>query len=99
MAHLLRRWRAPLVGGIAIWLLSFPLLTWHPASASHPVYADGLAIAKTDSADYRLLRQLVGERVVAVQVAAQAAAVQAAAQAAADALAASTAGGRAAPAV
>jgi len=74
MAHLLRRWRAPLVGGVAIWLLSFPLLTWHPASASHPVYAEGLAIAKADAADHRLLRQLVGERVVAAQAATQAAA-------------------------
>jgi hypothetical protein len=30
MPTLLRRWRAPLVGGVAIWLLSFPLLTSHP---------------------------------------------------------------------
>jgi len=79
MAHVLRRWRAPLLGGVAISLLSFPLLTWHPASASHPVYADGPAIAMADAADHRLLRELAGERVVAAQAAAT--------QAAADALA------------
>jgi sortase (surface protein transpeptidase) len=84
MANLLRRWRGPLIGGVAIWLLSFPLLIWHPASASQPVYADGLGIANADAVDHRLLRQLVGERVVAAQVAA---AQAAAAQAAADALA------------
>ena len=31
MAGLVRRWRTPLLGGIAIWLLSFPLLTAHHA--------------------------------------------------------------------
>jgi len=91
MAHLLRRWRAPLVGGVAIWLLSFPLLTWHPASASHAVYAEGLAIAKADAADHRLLRQLVGERVVAAQAATHAAADALALAASATAAAAATA--------
>jgi sortase (surface protein transpeptidase) len=97
MANLLRRWRGPLIGGVAIWLLSFPLLVWHPASASKPVYAEGLAIAKVDAVDHRLLRQLVGEPVVAAQVAA---ATKAAAEAAqALALAASAAAAPAAPAV
>ena len=97
MANLLRRWRGPLIGGVAIWLLSFPLLVWHPASASKPVYAEGLAIAKVDAADHRLLRQMVGEPVVATQVAA---ATKAAAEAAqALALAASATAAPAAPAV
>src|SRR2546430_16557892 len=72
MAILLRRWRAPLVGGVAIWLLSFPLLTWHPTASIHPVYAQGVAIAQADAADHRLVRQLERERVVA-QAALQAA--------------------------
>ncbi|HEY4872497.1 MAG TPA: sortase [Candidatus Dormibacteraeota bacterium] len=82
MANLVRRWRAPLVGGVAIWLLSFPLLTWHPVAAIHPVYAGGVAIASADAADHRLVRQLERERVAAAQAAAEAAA-----QAAAEALA------------
>ena len=97
MANLLRRWRAPLVGGAAIWLLSFPLLTWHPASASHPVYADGVAIVKADAADHRLLRQLVRERVVAVQIAAAAQAAGNALALAASAAAPGTLAAQAAP--
>jgi sortase (surface protein transpeptidase) len=77
MAHLLRRWRAPLVGGVAIWLLSFPLLTWHPAASSPLAYAQAAAIAQTDSADHPLVRQLERDR----------AAAQAAARAAEEALA------------
>jgi sortase (surface protein transpeptidase) len=95
MANLLRRWRGPLVGGVAIWLLSFPLLTWHPAAASHPVYAEGVALVKADAADHRLVRQLERDRMVA----AQAAATQAAAEAAqALALAASQQAAAAGPA-
>jgi|SRR5437879_2528504 len=98
MATLLRRWRAPLVGGVAIWLLSFPLLTWHPSASIHPVYAQGVAIAQADAADHRLVRQLDRERVVA-QAALQAAAVAEAARAAeaAQALAASQAAAAAVP--
>jgi sortase (surface protein transpeptidase) len=90
MAHLLRRWRAPLVGGVAIWLLSFPLLTWHPAASSPLAYAQAAAVAQTDAADHRLVRQLERER----------SAAHAAAQAAeeARALAASQAAALAAPA-
>jgi sortase (surface protein transpeptidase) len=77
MANLLRRWRGPLVGGVAVWLLSFPLLTWHPAAASHPVYAQAAAVAQADAADHPLVRQLERER----------AAARAAAQAAEEALA------------
>ena len=95
MANLLRRWRGPLIGGVVIWLLSFPLFMWHPAAASHPVYAASVAIVKDDAADHRLVRQLESDRMVA----AQAAATRAAAEAAqAMALAASQQAAAAAPA-
>jgi sortase (surface protein transpeptidase) len=82
MANLLRRWRGPLIGGVAIWLLSFPLLMWHPAAASQPAYAAGVAVAKSDAADQRLVRQIQRDRTAAAQAAAaQAAAAQAAAEA------------------
>ena len=72
MAPLLRRWRTPLLGGVAIWLLSFPLLTWHPTTSSHVIYAQAAAIAQADAADHRLARQLERDRMVA-QAAAKAA--------------------------
>src|SRR2546429_9779005 len=99
MAILLRRWRAPLVGGVAIWLLSFPLLTWHPTASIHPVYAQGVAIAQADAADHRLVRQLERDRGVAqaaLQAAQAAQAARVAAQAA-QALAANQAAAAAAP--
>jgi len=89
MANLLRRWRGPLIGGVAIWLLSFPLLMWHPAAASQPVYAAGVAIARDDSADHRLVGQLVRARVIAAQAAAARAAQEALALAASQAAMAS----------
>ncbi|HEX9095482.1 MAG TPA: sortase [Candidatus Dormibacteraeota bacterium] len=85
MANLLRRWRGPLLGGVAIWLLSFPLLVWHPAAASQPVYAAGVAIAKEDAADHRLVRQVERDRMVAAQAAAARAAAEAQAVAASQA--------------
>ncbi|HXN00994.1 MAG TPA: sortase [Candidatus Dormibacteraeota bacterium] len=99
MANLLRRWRAPLVGGVAIWLLSFPLLMGHPAAASHPVYADGVAIAKADAVDHRLVRQIEQERAVAAQAVALAAAEALAQAAKAAAEAAAAAAAQAAPVV
>ena len=86
MANLLRRWRGPLIGGVAIWLLSFPLLMWHPAAASQPVYAAGVAIARDDAADHRLVGQLVRDRVVAAQAAAARAVQEALALAASQAV-------------
>jgi sortase (surface protein transpeptidase) len=56
MATLLRRWRAPLLGGIAIWLLSFPLLTSHPTPIT-PASA-ALRVKVADADDHLLfLRQ------------------------------------------
>src|SRR5256885_8871272 len=77
MAGLLRRWRAPLLGGIAVWLLSFPLITSHPAAitpASAAHRADGAAV---EAGDHRLFVQRAREEqaaLAAVQVLAAAAA-------------------------
>jgi sortase (surface protein transpeptidase) len=76
MAGVLRRWRAPLLGGVAVWLLSFPLLTSHPtpittASAAHPVQR-----TSNDAAQRGLIRRELREEqaLAAVQVLAAAAA-------------------------
>ncbi len=66
MAALLRRWRAPFLGGIAIFLLSFPLLVSHPtpvtwASAAHQVQAD-----RVEAEDHRLFQQRAREQQAAL---------------------------------
>jgi len=58
MANALRRWRRPLITGVGIWLLSLPLLTWHPAAASHPIQVTSGAAWNTEAADHLLVRQL-----------------------------------------
>ena len=66
MAGLLRRWRAPLLGGIAVWLVSFPLITSHPApitSASAAHRADG---ATVEAGDHRLFVQRAREEQAAL---------------------------------
>jgi sortase (surface protein transpeptidase) len=57
MAGLVRRWRGPLLGGIAIWLLSFPLLTSHPATATLAA-AHGIRPANLAAVQNRVARQL-----------------------------------------
>jgi sortase family protein len=57
MAGLVRRWRAALLGGIAIWLLSFPLLTTHPATATLAA-AHGSRAANLAAVQHRLAMQL-----------------------------------------
>lgn len=77
MASVLRRWRGPFLGGLAIFILSVPLLISHPAavvkaSAAHPVVVD-----HSEAGDHRLAVQLAREQqaaLVALQVAAEAAA-------------------------
>jgi Sortase domain len=76
MAGVLRRWRAPLLGGVAVWLLSFPLLTSHPtpitlASAAQPVQG-----ASNDAVHRGLVKQELREEqaLAAMQVLATAAA-------------------------
>jgi sortase (surface protein transpeptidase) len=78
MAGLVRRWRAPLLGGIAIWLLSFPLLTARPA----PVVLAAAHLnrsADVEAGDRQIFRQYALEQ----QRAAAASAAQAAAASAA----------------
>jgi hypothetical protein len=77
MASLWRRWRAPFLGGVAIFILSFPLLLAHPtpvikASAAHRVQPD-----RAEVGDHRLAVQLAREQgaaLAALQVVAEAAA-------------------------
>ena len=57
MAGLVRRWRGPLLGGIAIWLLSFPLLTSHSTTATLAA-AHGNRPAALTAGHQRLVRQL-----------------------------------------
>jgi hypothetical protein len=77
MAALLRRWRAPLLGGAAVWLLSFPLLTSHPAPITMASAANPVQRGSSDVAHRGLLlkRELKEEQALAaLQVLATAAA-------------------------
>ena len=77
MADGLRRWRRPLITGAGIWLLSFPLLTWHPAAASHPVqvastppvHVTSMPVWDNEAADHRLVRLLDREARTALEAA------------------------------
>jgi hypothetical protein len=77
MAGVLRRWRGPLLGGIAIWLLSFPLLTSHPASITSASAAQRVQGASVEAGDHRIFLQRAREQkaaLAALQVLAAAAA-------------------------
>jgi sortase family protein len=76
MAGVLRRWRAPLLGGVAVWLLSFPLLTSHPAPITMASAANPVQRASIDAAHRGLLKQELKEEqaLAAMQVLAVAAA-------------------------
>jgi len=77
MAGLLRRWRAPLLGGIAVWLLSFPLITSHPAAITSALAAHRDQGASVEAGDHRLFVQRAREEqaaLTALQVLAAAAA-------------------------
>ena len=83
MADGLRRWRRPLITGAGIWLLTFPLLTWHPAAASHPVHVTStppvhltsMPAWNNEAADHRLVRQQAQEARTALEAAQALAAV------------------------
>src|SRR2546423_15235548 len=82
MAGFLRRWRAPLLGGIAVWLLSFPLLTSHPTSfqsAAHAAQVAAVGAFDVDAGEHRLIRQSMNQQRDAAEAAAAAALVAAAA--------------------
>ena len=51
MATLFRRWRAPLLGGIAVWFLSFPLLTSHPTPITPVSAAQRVKAADVEAGD------------------------------------------------
>src|SRR5436309_1293754 len=90
MGPVMRRWRAPLLGGIAVWLLSLPLLTSHPAAAQKPSQLSSattsVPLAALQAAEHRLVQQAVTARALAVEaVRLQAAATAAQAAAAAPA--------------
>jgi sortase (surface protein transpeptidase) len=65
MAQLFVRWRAPLLGGIAIWLLSFPLLVSHPVSVK-PVEAHAAKTVDIKVSDQGLFQQLAHEEQLAL---------------------------------
>src|SRR6266550_1296043 len=66
MAGFWRRWRAPLVGGIAVWLLSFPLITSHPAAITTVLAAHRAEGASVESGDHRLFVQRAREEKAAL---------------------------------
>lgn len=82
MATFARRWRTPLLGGIAVWLLSFPLFTTHPTSPQPAHAAQGALVGalQSDRGEQLLLRQAINRQRDAAE-AAQAAALVAAAAA------------------
>ena len=66
MAGVLRRWRAPLLGGIAVWLLSFPLLTSHPRAITPASAAHRAESAAVEAGDHRLFVQRAREEQAAL---------------------------------
>jgi sortase (surface protein transpeptidase) len=56
MAEVWRRWRGAFLGGIAVWLMTFPLLISHPAAAPLTVHAAKAAGVATS--DHQVLQQL-----------------------------------------
>src|SRR5260370_8550267 len=61
MAGLWRRWRTPLLGGIAVWLLSFPLLTSHPTPITAASAAHRAQGASVEAGDHRLFLERARE--------------------------------------
>jgi hypothetical protein len=71
MAQVWRRWRAPLLGGIALWLLSFPLVTSQPKPVT-PVAAHAVKPASAERSGYGLVRQLLDQQQLVVAAASRA---------------------------
>src|SRR5260370_32476149 len=66
MAALLRRWRASFVGGVAIFILSFPLLIAHPASVVKASAAHLVQLDRAEAGDHQLAVQLAREQQAAL---------------------------------
>jgi Sortase domain len=62
MAVFLRRWRAPLIAGVAVWLLSFPLLTSHPTPVTPAMAAQHVKVADAELGDHRVVLQRAREQ-------------------------------------
>jgi hypothetical protein len=62
MAGLLRRWRASFIGGVAIFIVSFPLLIAHPASVVKASAAHLVQLDRAEAGDHRLAVQLAREQ-------------------------------------
>ena len=65
MATFLTRWRTPLITGVGLWILSFPLLTSHPTVTNRPVAAAVVEATRWQQDDIRLLRPSAVERAAA----------------------------------
>ena len=77
MAGVLRRWRAPFLGGLAIFILSFPLLISHPTAVIKASAAHSVVVDRAEAGDHRLFLRRAREQqaaLAALQVAAEAAA-------------------------
>jgi sortase (surface protein transpeptidase) len=68
MATLVRRWRAPLLGGFAVWLLSLPLVTSHAAAPLKPVAARTVVTLGIQADLGVIANQMARERQVALTV-------------------------------
>jgi len=68
MAGFWHRWRAPLLGGLAVWLLSFPLITSHPAAIMPASAAHRTEGAAVEAGDHRLFVQQAREEQAALAV-------------------------------
>jgi len=93
MATFLRRWRTPLLGGIAVWLFSFPLITSHPAAIMSASAGHRTESAGVEAGDHRLFVQRAREEQAAL------AALQVLSAAAATAMPVAAAPANAVPAV
>jgi sortase (surface protein transpeptidase) len=62
MARFARRWRAPLIGGVAVWLLSFPLLTSRPTPVTPVLAAQRVKGADVEAGDRRVVLQRAREQ-------------------------------------
>jgi Sortase domain len=74
MAQVWHRWRAPLLGGIALWLMTIPLLLSHPASAA-PQPARSVKAAGVAIDDRVIVHQLVQRQTTALAASAVVAAL------------------------
>ena len=66
MSRFVRRWRAPLLGGVAVWLLSFPLLTSHPTPVTPVMAAQRVKAADVEAGDRRVVLQRAREQQAAL---------------------------------